>query len=372
MFEFLEDFGLKEYFLTHKIVLASYILFGSFILKLLIGRVEKFKRNDRNILITYVIFLMLFAGTRAKNIGVDTGNYYLYFFIPATRAGNIFDVFTILNTDFLFELIISLTAWTNNYNIVLLTIAIVLNVLLYKFVREFTDYGNRGSSLLLFLTIASGFSFINLEINIMRNALAIGFIFLSINYAIKENYYKCALLLITALLFHRTSIILAVIIFAIVFAKKVPLKYYYAFYLLAILLSAVGFGFHSISFLAELGNEDLSNLSYEGETNYRIGFRLDFVMFNTFFLILFAKFTNLNSYRESFLIKYFILSSVVFFFNFYIPFSDRFGLFSWLIIPLLLFDIVNKKFPKKKIFINTLVLISFYILNNIILFPTKF
>lgn len=370
MFEFLEGIGVREYYLTHKYVLAFYILFGTFILKLLIGRDQKFRRNDRNLLIVYITFIVLLAGTRAKNIGIDTSNYYAFFYIPATQL-NFFEVFTHLKTDVLFELLLALTAWTGNYNVVLLSIAVVLNVCLFVFVRKFTNYGKEGSSLILFLTIASSFSFLNLEINIMRNALALGFVFLSIYYAIKEDKFKYITLLIVAFLFHRTSIILAAIIFAIVFAKKVPLKYYYVLYLAAVVLAAVGFGFHSVPFLAELGSEDLKNLSYDGETAYKVGFRPDFVLFNTFFLFLFAKFHNKESIRESFLIKYYILASIIFFFNFSIPFSDRFGLFSWLIVPLLLFDIVNARFPKRKIFINTIVLIFFYILNNIILFPTR-
>jgi hypothetical protein len=369
MNELLQDITYRDYLNLHKYVLAAYILFGTFILKLLLGQKKRFIRNDRNILITYIIFLILFAGTRAKNIGVDTGNYYAYFFLPASRLDGFFAIFYRLNTDFLFEIIIALTVWTDNYNATLIVIAVILNITLYFFVRKFTNFGKEGSSLLLFLTLASSFSFMNLEVNIMRNALALGFILLSLPYVLEGKYKKSILLLVTAFLFHRTSIILIFVILAVLAARKVPVKYFIILYFLAILVSIAGFGFHSISFLESIGSDDLKSLSYSGDTNYNIGFRLDFVTYNTFFLVLFLHFLNKDSVKNIFLLKYYILTSIIFFFNFYIPFSDRFGLFSWLIIPLLLYNIVNESYPEKKVFISTVVVISFFIINDIILFP---
>lgn len=369
MSELLQDFVYRDYLNLHKIVLFIYILFGTLILKLLIGQKKRFIRNDKNILLTYIIFLIIFAGTRHRKIGVDTGNYYNYFYLPATRVDNIFGIFARLETDFLFEVILALTVWMRDYTVVLFIIALILNITLYMFVRKFTNFGKEGSSLLLFLTLASSFSFLNLELNIMRNALALGFILLAIPYVLEQRYKKALILLIVALLFHRTSIILIFVIIAILISRKMHIKYFLVLYFLAIGASAGGFGFHSITILADLGSQDLQNLSFAGDTNYNVGFRIDFVAYNTFFLGLFMLFLNTDSVKNIFLLKYYILTSVIFFFNFYIPFSDRFGLFSWLIIPLLLYNIVNETYPKKKVFISTVVALCFFILNDIILFP---
>ncbi|AOW20102.1 EpsG family protein [Urechidicola croceus] len=363
-----ENLVVGDYGLINKIVLGFYILFSTFILKLLIGQKERFRRNDRNILITYILFLMFFVGTRGHKIGVDTSNYYSYFWIPATQVESFFGIFWRLNTDFLFEVLIALTSWTNEYTFFLLAEAILINIVFYVFVRKFTNYGKDGSSLILFLTLASSFSFLNLEINIMRNALAISFILIAIHYALEDEIKKCLLFFLVAYMFHRTTVIPFALILAILATKNMHIKYYLMFYVLAIGASAAGFGFHRISFLAEIGGEDLQSLSFDGETNYRIGFRPDFVGYNTFFLALFMKFSSKNP-RDLFLIKYYILSSAIFFFNFYIPFSDRFGVYSWVIIPLLLYNTINESFPDRKVYISTLVLISFFMMNKIILFP---
>ncbi|WP_142786030.1 EpsG family protein [Changchengzhania lutea] len=363
------DYTAEEYLDVYKIVLGFYILFGTFILKLLISQKESFIRNDKGILITFVVFLIFFVGIREADIGTDTSNYFNFYFIPVTtQVSSYFEVFTRLKSDFLFEVLMSFSYWHRNFKLFLLTVAIVMNVSLYVFVRKFTDFGKKGSSLILFLTIASSFSFMSIEINILRNGLSLCFILLSLHSILQKDTKKFIIYIIIAFLFHRTAIIPIVLFLVITFFNKIDIRYYLGFYVVAILASLAGFGFHAIPFLSELGGEDFQRLSYAGETTYNIGFRHDFVLYNTFFLVLFLKFTNWNT-RDLFLIKYFILSSSVFFFNFYIPFSDRFGIYSWIIIPLLLFNTINEAFPARKVFISTVVLIGFFILNKIILFP---
>ncbi len=362
------DYTYGDYVDVFKFVLAFYIIFGTFVLKLLISQKNKFIRHDKGLLLTFVFFLILFVGLREYDIGTDTSNYLNFYFTPVTtQVSSYFEVFTRLKSDFLFEVLTSFAYWHHNFKLFLLTVSIVMNVTLYAFVRKFTNYGKNGSSLLLFLTLASCFSFMSMEINILRNGLSISFILLAIYSIIEKDTKKFILYIIVAYLFHRTAIIPLALILVIIWLNKIDIKYYFAFYALAILLALVGFGFHAIPFLATLGNEDLQNLSFVGDTTYRIGFRYDFVIYNTFFLVLFVKFTNWNP-KDLFLIKYYILSSTIFFFNFYIPFSDRFGIYSWIIIPLLLFNTINEAFPTKKVFILSVVLMAFYILNNFILF----
>lgn len=367
MYSFLENLNIENYVLTHKIVLAIFIIIGTLILKAQAGQKIRTIRNDKNLLLLYIIFFILFAGTRAPTIGVDTNNYYYFFYLPATQVG-FFEMFSVLNSDFLFEVLMSLTVWLNFYPAYIFSVALVMNITFYIFIRKFTNYGKDGSGLIVFLFLVSSFSFLNLELNIVRNGLAIGFILLAIHYVLEENLKKCLLFFLIGYLFHRTTIIPFVLVMVIWKFKEIPLKYYLLLYVSAIGLSAVGFGFHSLSFLASLGNEDLSSLKFTGETEYRIGFRPDFVTYNTIFLILFINFIRRTNEKGMKLLKIYILTSVIFFFNFYIPFSDRFGLYSWIIIPLLFYNIINESFPRRRLYISTVVLISFFILNYVILF----
>lgn len=369
MHEVLSTLDYQDYILAHKIFLFSAIILGGLILKLLVGREQKFMWNDRNLLLLCVVFYIIFAGSRDTSIGIDTINYYNFFFLPATQISNFFELFKYSDVDYLFGLIIALTAWTNNYSVYLFTVAIIFNVSLYKFVRKFTNYSKDGSGLFLFLTIASGFTFVNLELNIVRNGLAIGFILLALHNILEHQLRKSLLLFGVAYLFHRTTIIPFVLILVIYYFKNLPLKYFYILYVAAIGLSLSGLGFHSVDFLASLGSDDLANLSFAGETDYKIGFRPDFVAYNTLFLALFLIFSKGNSFRDKFLIKYYIATSAIFFLNFYIPYSDRFGVYSWIAIPLLLYNTINERYPLQKLTYGTLITLGYFIINNVILFP---
>ena len=117
--------------------------------------------------------------------------------------------------------------------------------------------------------------------------MSLCFVLLSLYSILEKDTKKFIIYIIIAYLFHRTAVIPVVLILAVTFFDKIKIKYYLAFYVLAILLSLVGFGFHAIPFLSELGGEDFQRLSYAEDTSYKIGFRLDFVLYNTFFLALF-------------------------------------------------------------------------------------
>jgi len=367
MYKFLASLEMEDYVLTHKIVLALYIIIATLILKQLEGQKLRFLRNDKNLLLLYIMFFVVFAGTRANTIGTDTNNYYYYFFIPATQVG-VVEMFSRLNSGILFEILLSGAVLVKFFPVFLFSVALVMNVTFYKFVRKFTNKGQDGSSLILFLFLVCNFSFLNLELNIVRNGLAISFIMFAIYYALEKNLKMCLLFFFIGYLFHRTTIIPFVLVMLIWKFKNIPVKYYLILYVLAIGLSAVGFGFHSLTFLTSLGNEDLQSLNFVGETEYKIGFRPDFVGYNTLFLGLFYFFIKTTNAKGMFLLKIYILTSIIFFFNFYIPYSDRFGLYSWVIIPLLFYNIINESFPRRKLYISTVVLISFYILNYVILF----
>lgn len=349
-------------------LIGCFVVFGSLILLALQNKPTiSLIRNDRNILIFLITILILFAGTRAVNIGTDTSNYYNYFFLKGLHISNFFDFIKRLDTDFFFSVIMFLTFKFKSFTFFLLTVSLIMNIGFYRFVRKYTNYGESGSSLLLFLMITCSFVFLNYEINIIRNGLAIPFILFGLLYLIQKQYKIAALYLITSFFFHRTSLIPIGCLIMVLIGENVKIKYFIIAYVMAIGLAFLGFGFDKLPFLASLGGEDVKNLAFTGETTYRVGFRIDFVFYNSMFLFLFLKFGDLNSRLNVFLIKYFIVSSVVFYFNFNIPYSDRIGGYSWLAIPLLLFSTINSSFPKNKYTIMAWVTIFYYTFNHIIL-----
>lgn len=357
-----------DYIFLFKCILIFYIVFGTFVLKSVNGQPKRFLINDNFLLITFTILITLIVGTRGIKIGTDTPNYYYDFFIPAMEISTLRDALLTLESDLLFTLLVWLTSLTKSFTFFLFVVALIFNSTLYLFVRKFTNYGKNGSSLILFLTIFSGFSLLSIEFNIIRNGLAIGFILLAIHYLLSSKYKYGFLFLTIAFLFHRTAIIPIIVISATLLAKKIPLKYFMILYFVSIGISALGYGFHSIEFFTMSSFDELRKLSNIGESIYKIGFRLDFVLYNTFFLFLFFKFSNFKNHKDLFLIKLYVLNSMIFFLNFYIPFSDRFGLYSWILIPLLLYNTINEYYTSRKLYVSTIVLMFYFIINHIILF----
>ncbi|XCF05103.1 EpsG family protein [Tamlana crocina] len=365
---FFKNFTTADYFVIYSWLLFLFVFFGSLIVRHLYTKNKTlYLISDRNILISFVTIIIFLCGTRGIKIGTDTWNYHFFYFLQGTRLNNPFEIFSFFETDLMFELIMFLILPFKNFTIFTLAISIIFNVSMYKFVRKFTNDGYSGSSLLMFLMIASSFVFFTHQVNTIRNGLAVPFVLFGIYYMDSKNYKKAFLFLLLAYFCHGTVLIPIACILGAHFGQKLKLNYFILFYILGIGLAAAGFGFNKVAFLASIGTEDVQSLYFQGETNYRIGFRPDFVIYNSLFLFLFIKLGNLKNDTTLFLIKYFVFSSIVFFWNFNIPYSDRIGVYSWIVIPLLFTHIMVNSFPKKSLHYITLFTIGYFSLNYIVL-----
>ena len=121
------------------------------------------------------------------------------------------------------------------------------------------------------------------------------------------------------------------------------MKYLYVIYFLTIIFSFLNYGILSFApFLKNIlaGSYRANYITNESDL-YNVGFKPQFVAFNTVFLV-FAYYIQSKLKGNSLIFNrykvihiYFILSSSIFFMVFQIPYSDRFGLFSWIAIPIL-------------------------------------
>ncbi|MDN3667153.1 EpsG family protein [Algibacter miyuki] len=362
-----EHFTTSDYSTIFSWGLFLFILIGSLNLRYVETNTNKYLRTDRNLLIIFVVFIIFLFGTRGFKIGTDTYNYRVFYFNPGIRISNVYEFFSFFETDILFEILIYFAFMFKDFTVFLVIVATIMNAMLYVFVRKYTNYGRNGSSLLLFLLIACNFVFFTHQTNTIRNGLAIPYIFFGIYYLMIKKTNYTLLFFLLAFLSHRTAIIPIACVFFAIKSKNIDLKYFIALYALGILAAAAGFGFDKLTFLASMGGDDLERLSSVGETTYRVGFRPDFVLYNTIFLVLAIKFSPKKSPQDLFYLKYYILASIIFFFNFNIPYSDRIGGYSWIAIPLLFFSIINSSFPKKKLQMATLFTFFIFFLNFVLL-----
>lgn len=308
-----------------------------------------------------LISIITLVGLREYNVGTDTYNYYNFLWL----ANKDF-VFT---NDFMFSLIsLVFNSLDLTYTYFLSFVSFLFFYILYISLKKISNFYS-SNILFSFFVCLSFFFYQSLSINVIRQGVSLVFILLAYSYFInKGSKLKILVSLFLSLSFHATSII-PIIVFAFCYAtlNYIKIYYYYFLYILCILLSYMNYGLANISpFLVDLIGSDEKRSSYLSgdDFGYDVGFKLQFVLFNTVFLIvaLLIRKKILDPkwvFHYYLLIKYYILASSIFFMAFQLPFSDRWGLFSWFFIPLFFIPVFSSKNIKSGIKIHWMMFLIF-------------
>jgi hypothetical protein len=316
------------------------------------------KIANRFLFIASIAFILLF-GFRDTDTGSDT-NAYLFMFNDYTSFSfdssiliyYIFELFHVF--DFPFQLFLIIMS-------VLFVGILTVSIIKYSQIIQINPF-------LIFFSFISLFYFQSLGINVIKQGVSISFLLLAmVNYQqFKNKRIVWILPCLLSILFHFTSAIAILAYLFIHFFKNIKFKWYLLIYLGCILLSFLSLSVLNFkdffSFLVIDNTKAQEYFSGDNE-DYIIGFKTQFVVFNTVFLILFMYIRrNLlqNTYYDN-LLKYYLLISSVFFLTFQIAYSDRWGLLSWVAIPFLLAPIFNLNFPKKLQIISSIGLILIFI-----------
>lgn len=171
----------------------------------------------------------------------------------------------------------------------------------------------------------------------IRQGLSIALILLSISYFLIEQRKKAYFTLLISTLFHWSSI--PIVIMIIVFRlHNLQTKKLIYIWILSIILYLTNLnmkiftGFSSYFQKLELYTSDRSFSVYGGAN------RLDFLLFSAFWLILalflmrFIKMEN-NTYER--ILNFYIINNIYFLLLGFIAYSDRLAVYSWFLIPLL-------------------------------------
>lgn len=296
----------------------------------------------QNVLSRYLVLfpltsLIFLTGFREYNVGTDTYNYYQALWVRQPELN--------FNGEFLFDLIaLGLRFFELNYTYFLFLIAFIFYFFIYKALKNYTDL-YKSNLLIAFFSCISFFFFLSSSINIIRQGVSLSILLFAYSLWIrKKNKIQVLLLIFLSLSFHLTSILPLIIFVASSLIKfKTKNHILVIAYFISIVLSSMNYGFSDISplFLEILGEDKRSGYFLDRDTNYDVGFKSQFVIFNTFFLVVFfyirSRIMEVDlKVQYNNLISYYILSSILMFLAFQLPFSDRWGLFSWYVIPFLI------------------------------------
>jgi len=327
---------LEQYNLNYTLF---YITISSIVLFLCLAldfRTIKLNKRIINYLTNTILFLLiLIVGLRDYDVGTDTIEYYPYKW-QMNLASN--------SSELLMDIILKLVKYFNgSFTIFLLVYSTIYFVFFYK---SFVNYSKvyKVYPIILFFIFISLFFSESMGINVIRQGVSLAFLAYAYSLWItKFKIIKIIPFIILSFLSHTTSVIpiLTFIIINYVF-KKQELKYFYVLYVLGIILSVLNIGILNIvPFLQDFLQDSRRSIYLTSESEkYIVGFKPQFVAFNTIFLLIFIyvnkllKNKNLN-FNYEILLKYYISISFIFFMAFQIPYSDRWGLFSWVSIPFL-------------------------------------
>jgi hypothetical protein len=312
------------------------VFFSAIRLDVLRNRKPSFKIWNRIGFIIIILYILL-IGFRAYDVGTDTGNYYLFNWQLGFKSTGFELLF-----DWLIRLI-KLMRWS--FTVFLLLVSFCFFYSFYRGFKNIAAYYNT-SVLLIIFSFTSLFFVSSLSTNVIRQGLSLALLVLAYSIWLKSQHIKKIIfILVLSYLCHITSVIpISIFLFCQYFGKKFKIQYFLMLYILGIILSFANFGLLNVSpFLKDiLGGERRADYLTNQAEEYVVGFKPQFVAFNTVFLVLFYYGSNklLKSRPEwklqyDILFRYFLLASFVFFMAFQIPFSDRWGLFGWITIPLL-------------------------------------
>lgn len=298
------------------------------------------KRNrkfDSFISIFFFIAFTYIVGCREYNVGTDTYNYHLFYWIHDFKSES--------KTEFLFDLLISNLKLSHlSFTYFLTIIAILFYFFIYRSFRNLGDYLGVNILILAFIFFSMFFAK-SLSINVIRQGLSLSFLLFAYSLWFTKKSKKLQILyIILAVTTHTTSLIPVILFYIVIrFSHKFSDKHLIILYFSGILVSAAGLGILNLApFLKDfLSGDKYSSYLVTDTEVYSVGFKPQFVAFNSFFLLIFMfilkktgkKYFLYEKYRFSF--AYYIVASFLFFLMFQIPYSDRFGLLSWIMIPIL-------------------------------------
>lgn len=213
-----------------------------------------------------------------------------------------------------------------------------------------------------------------------RQGLSLVFMLLAISFLWKNQNLKGAVALVIATLFHKAMLlaILPILLFAWLKEKNI-LKIASIIYVVSLIVSIVGMNAiipsETLVDYLQLGSRYKGYFIETEEIaaiNYQTGFRLDFTLFSLIPVFLYLYFKKRIEKKDKkwvygWLGLYLLLNSIFQFFSF-VPYSDRFAAFSWFLLPLVSYVILESVNKKYAVLFTVLLLLASVVLLQVVTF----
>lgn len=294
------------------------------------------------------IILAIFVGSRNLYIGSDTLQYSTLFQqYSQYNLINISEYFK-FGGEPLFKFAYKIIGLFFSYQGAMVISSLTFLCLTYFFARGAVKLNGDGSIVIMFLCLLFSFVSWNEQVNIIRSGIGIGFLLLFLLSLYKKTIsWTTFIYAICAIGTHFSTGIF--IILAIV-AKYLNSNIYIYVYILSLGLAYFGYSILNLGIFSSIDFEKAqSYITNLDSSSYETGFRLIFALYNTCFFLFVWKLRKYLSDFNKLVFRFYILASILFFFWFTIPYSDRIGAFSWTVIPVLYYLPLTCKFKRNKL-----------------------
>jgi len=333
------------------IYISLFIFF--IILMIELNRTNKnsnFKKSQYNIIFYSTIFIIsIIFGLRDESFGSDTPRYLYFIENPYDIS-----VFSILS-DQGYIFLVNFFRFFFNFKITSILISFTAIILLFKGYRNIC--GDR--SLFLVPLVLSFFAFIDLNSNLIKTSLSLGCFIFAVSR--KRGTYKYIFYTL-AIFFHFSSLI-CLIIYSLRkhFKTKILFFVWIVSNLISYLLSNFITSFISIidiDFFSKAGILNIIN-----NVDYEVGYKLKFSVFSFLAIVPFLK--EIINNKNFYLINYYLIMNSIFILAYNIPYSNRIGILSYIVMPILLYQGFSEN-KKTSFFMPVLILLFFILSYNIL------
>lgn len=330
-----------EYHIFYYLILLTFFIFA--------GILQQF-RNDRLDNFPYCLLLIIsvaaLVGPRELNIGTDTSQYLDWFREWTRLTPREVDQLFEFGGDPIFKLMARFFGKNLSYPIFLTAVSLTISTLNYLFARGAVKAAGEGSITILFIILMSSSITWNEQTNIMRAGVGTAFLLMFLISLYNRKIYWCIIFGLLALGNHfSTAFFIAFALFASFVKLNLKVYVWMFFIMLGLAIAEV-----SVISLGVLSGIDFGRIDVYTKNmqmfEYETGFRVTFAIYNTGFLLLALWLRKYLGNFGEFILKFYILSSMLFFFWFSMPFSDRMGAFSWTVIPVIYYLPLVTKFKK--------------------------
>ena len=203
-----------------------------YLMVVLLGVVFLLKKREIFVKKIFII-LILFSGFR-HNVGVDFKNYEQIY--NNIKLNNMIEIEKYIETGYIYlnKIVIYIGG---DFQLVLLIMALVSNIFIYKFIKENTCFLSQKEKYMIYsvyVYFLIGAYYIS-SFNSVRQFLTISIFLYSYKFIEKKELKKYILYLLIGSLFHK-SLILLIPLYWVLNLKKIPLKYFFIFMIIDVII----------------------------------------------------------------------------------------------------------------------------------------